>query len=261
MKVDLDGKVALVTGAARGIGRAIADRLAASGASVAYTDVDAEGAIAAAGGDPRHLAMGMDVREQGQIDEVVAAIGERWGRLDILVNNAGIGTKAHERVDVDQVDPEVWGRIIAIDLTGPFLVTRAAVKLMIPSKAGRVVNIASVVGLVPLRLQSAYVAAKAGLVNLTRGMALELARHGILVNAVAPGSTATDGWRQWLDAQTSQEAALYERLLSHIPLGRPASTAEIAHGVLFLLDPETTYVTGHTLVIDGGWTAGFARDF
>jgi 3-oxoacyl-[acyl-carrier protein] reductase len=199
VKVDLEDRVALVTGAARGIGRATADRLAASGGRIVYADIDGADAVAAAGNGDRHLGLRMDVTSEAEVDAAMAAIKERYGRLDILVNNAGIGSKPHERVDIDELPREVWDRMLAVDLTGPFLVSRAAAKLMIPTGSGRIVNIASVVGLVPLRLQSAYVAAKAGVVNLTKSMALELAKHGILVNAVAPGSTATDGWRNWID--------------------------------------------------------------
>jgi 3-oxoacyl-[acyl-carrier protein] reductase len=258
MRVDLQGQVALVTGAARGIGRAIADRLASEGAAVVYTDLAApEDAVT----DPRHAAMALDVTDEKQIAEVVAAVLDRYGRLDIAVNNAGIGTGPQDRADIDQVATAQWERVLKVDLTGVFLVSRAVAAPMIRQKSGRIINISSVVGLVPLRLQSAYVAAKAGVANLTRSMALELAKHNILVNAIAPGSTETDSWREWIEHAGSEQQALYTRLLSHIPLGRPARTSEIAHAALFLAAPDSSYITGHILTVDGGWTAGYSRDF
>jgi NAD(P)-dependent dehydrogenase (short-subunit alcohol dehydrogenase family) len=155
--------------------------------------------------------------------------------------------------------------MLAVDLTGLFLVSRAAIPFMKVARSSgttsRIINIASVLGLVPMRLQSPYVAAKAAVVNLTRSMALELAPDGILVNGIAPGSTATEGWHRWIDDKSSSAAELHARLMSHIPLARPASTQEIAHAALFLAAPESSYITGHVLPVDGGWTAGFARDF
>jgi len=258
MRVDLQRQVALVTGSARGIGRAIADRLGREGAAVVYSDIEAPTAAAT---EPRHSAMALDVTSEVQIAAAIERILDHYGKLDILVNNAGIGTAPEDRVDIGRVSTEQWERVLRVDLTGVFLVSRAAAAPMIARKTGRIINIASVVGLVPLRLQSAYVAAKAGVVNLTKSMALELAPHGILVNAIAPGSTETDGWRTWIKSASSEQQALYTRLLSHIPLGRPAMPEEIAHAALFLAAPESSYITGHVLTVDGGWTAGYSRDF
>ena len=258
MRVDMTGKIALVTGAGRGIGRAIADRLAAEGASVVYTDIVAPDAAVT---NARHLALALDVTEEAMITAAMDAVTAHYGRLDILVNNAGIGTGPEDRHDIDAVTTAQWEQVIKVDLTGVFLVSRAASALMIAQKSGRIINIASVVGLVPLRLQSAYVAAKAGVANLTKSMALELAKHNILVNAIAPGSTQTDAWEDWIKDSSSEQLALYTRLLSHIPLGRPAKPAEIAHAALFLAAPDSAYITGHVLTVDGGWTAGYSRDF
>jgi NAD(P)-dependent dehydrogenase (short-subunit alcohol dehydrogenase family) len=259
MRVDLSGKVALVTGAARGIGKAIADVLAANCARVIYTDIDvveAERSAAASGS----TAMAMNVTDQAQVQAVVAAAVERFGRIDILVNNAGVNTLAH-RVPIDQFPVEEWDRIVEVDLKGLYLVSRAVVRGMRSQGDGRIINIASVVGLVPLRLQSAFVAAKAGVVNLTRSMAIELGSAGILVNAIAPGSVLTEGTRKLFYGEDGKFKDSVSRLLDHIPLGRPGTPEEIAHAALFLAAPQASYVNGAVLTVDGGWTAGYARDF
>ncbi|MCY3022788.1 MAG: SDR family oxidoreductase, partial [Planctomycetota bacterium] len=127
--------------------------------------------------------------------------------------------------------------------------------------SGRIINIASVLGLVPARLQCAFVAAKAGVVNLTKAMALELGGRGVLVNAIAPGSILTDGTRQLFYGKDAQFKAKFEQMLAHIPLGRPGKPEDIAYAALFLAAPESGYVNGHILTVDGGWTAGYIRDF
>jgi NAD(P)-dependent dehydrogenase (short-subunit alcohol dehydrogenase family) len=260
MRCDLNGRVSLVTGAARGIGHAIAARLAANGSRVVYTDVDGEGAERAAAAMAGARAFRLDVTRPEQIEEVLGRVSAEMGGLDILVNNAGINTLTH-RVTVDEFPRSEWDRILAVDLTGLYEVSRVGARLMRAPGAGRIINVASIAGLVPLRLQCAYVAAKAGVVNLTRAMALELGPHGILVNAVAPGSTLTEGTRKLFYGDDGLFRDSVRRMLDHVPLGRPATTDEIAVAVLFLADPENSYTNGHVLTVDGGWTAGYTRDF
>ncbi len=260
MHADLSGKVSLVTGAARGIGQAIADRLAANGSQVAYSDIDFSSAQAAAERSPGAIALRLDVTQKVEIDAAVDRILKQWGQLDILVNNAGVNTLTH-RVATDQFPREEWDRILSVDLTGLYEVSRSAARPMRQQKSGRIINIASIAGLVPLRLQCAYVAAKAGVVNLTKAMALELGPHGILVNGIAPGSTLSEGTRQLFYGKDGLFHESVQRMLDHVPLGRPANPDEIAVAALFLAEPESTYMNGHVLVVDGGWTAGYARDF
>src|SRR5437588_9532372 len=260
MKVDLQGKVALITGAARGIGQAIADVLAANGAQVLYTDRDFPTAIEAAKRSPGCQAVALDVTSSSQVNDVIDAAVRDVGRLDIVVNNAGVNTLAH-RVTIDQFPESEWDRILQVDLHGVFHVSKAAASVMIPQKSGRIINIASIAGLVPLRLQCAFVAAKAAVVNLTRAMALELGPHGILVNGIAPGSTLTDGTRALFYGDDGLFKDSVNLMLAHIPLGRPATVEEIAHAALFLAAPESSYINGHILTVDGGWTAGYTREF
>ncbi len=261
MQVDLKGKIALVTGAGQGIGQAIADTLGRNGAQVVYSDQDAAAAQAASELGNGALALRLDVADNDSIIAGVQQLMERFSRIDILVNNAGIGVPAAGRQPVDAFDIEAWDRLIRIDLTGVFLVSRAVAAIMRRQKGGRIVNIASVLGLLPARLQSSYIAAKGGVVALTKSMALELAADNVLVNAVAPGSTQTPGWENWIRNAGSEAQSLHQRLMDHIPMGRPGTTQEMAHAVLFLAAPESSYITGHVLTVDGGWTAGISRDF
>lgn len=264
MQVDLNGQVALVTGGAQGIGRAIAEGLAENGASVAILDVDEESAgrtaveIAARG--RRAIALAGDVADAKRMDDVNEEILHQLGPIGILVNNAGINTLKERRPIHEYVESD-WNNILRVDLTGVFIVSKAIVPTMIARGGGRIVNIASVAGLVPLRLQSAYVAAKAGVVNLTRSMALELGPQNILTNCVAPGSIVTRGTRALFYGPEGDKTEIAKSLLSHVPLGRPGTPEEIAHAVMFLVSPEASYVNGAILTVDGGWTAGYTRDW
>ena len=260
MKVDLSGKVALVTGAARGIGKAIADSLAENGASVVYTDINLAEATESVIATPSCRVMGMDVRDETQIRAVVGEVVRKFGKIDILVNNAGINT-LHHRVPIDQFPREEWDKIIDVDLTGLYLVSKEIGAVMRQQGSGRIINIASVVGLVPLRLQCAFVAAKAGVVNLTKSMALELGVAGINVNCIAPGSIMTDGTKDLFYGENGKFQDSAQSLIDHIPLGRPGRPEEIAAAALFLAAPEASYVNGTILTVDGGWLAGYSRDF
>lgn len=261
MKVDLSGKVALVTGAARGIGQAIAGTLAANGARVVYADVDGPAVRESAVASPGSLAIEMDISNESQVDAAIAEVVAKMGRIDILVNNAGVNTAKH-RVNIDKFPLEEWQRIVNIDLTGTYLVSKAVSRVMIEQGGGRIVNIASVLGVVPARLQCAFIAAKGGLIQMTRAMAIELAPQGILVNCVAPGSTLTEGTKGLYYGESAAEKDRAQRLLSHVPLGRAGTVEEMAHTVLFFVAPESGYITGQILCVDGGWTAGgFLRDF
>jgi 3-oxoacyl-[acyl-carrier protein] reductase len=258
VRVDLNGQLAVVTGGARGIGRAIAESLSANGSRVIIVDVDTQEAEATAA----HIQATGDCQAlTGDVSSVdqMAALAADIGKIDILVNNAGINTQS-DRVPIHEYSVDDWRRIMQVDLDGVFAVSRAFIPGMLEA-GGRIVNISSIAGIVPLRLQSAFVAAKAGVVNLTKSMALELGPQGILVNAVAPGSTLTEGTRALFYGQGGAYTENAESLLSHIPLGRPGTVEEVAHAVLFLVAPESSYINGAVLTVDGGWTAGYTRDW
>jgi NAD(P)-dependent dehydrogenase (short-subunit alcohol dehydrogenase family) len=266
MKVDLNGRVAVVTGAARGIGKSIATVLASNGADLALNDVDktelekTTKELAATGS--RVAGFPADVSDAAQVDRMAEQVIKTFGKVDILVNNAGINLPKDGRAPINQYRDDNWHKVLRVDLDGVYFCSRAMTPHMVKAKKGKVVNIASIAGIVPLRLQTAFVSAKAGVVNLTRSMALELAPHGINVNCVAPGSTLTEGTKTLFYGQDAEYQEMARNLLAHIPMGRPGTTEEIAYSVLFLVSDEASYITGITLVVDGGWTAGgYVRTF
>jgi NAD(P)-dependent dehydrogenase (short-subunit alcohol dehydrogenase family) len=256
MRADLTGQVVFVTGGAGGIGRATAHRLAANGASIVVADIDAAGADRVAGELPDALPVSMDVRRAADVERAVDATLSRFGKIDVLVNNAGVNT-FRDRVDIDEFSEEEWHRIVSIDLDGLYVVSRAVLQPMVKRGQGRIVNIASVVGVTAMRLQSPFVAAKAGMIHLTRSMALELGPKGILVNSLAPGSVLTEGTKQLFYGDDGTFRAQMAGFMQHVPLGRPAHVEEIAEAILFLCAPANSYMTGHLMMVDGGWTAGF----
>lgn len=260
MKVDLTGNVALVTGAAQNIGKAIADVYAQNGAKVVYADINLVGASESAGKYPGCKGIVMDVTSEHQVNTVIEQVVHEFGHLDIVVNNAGTNTVKH-RVTIEEFPKEEWDRLIAVDLTGLYLVSKAAARVMTKQGSGRIINISSVLGLVPARLQCAFVAAKAGVINLTKAMAIEMGARGVLTNCIAPGSILTEGTKQLFYDKSGMFADKMKQMLSHIPLGRPGDSDDIAYAALYLAAPESKYVNGHVLTVDGGWTAGYMRDF
>jgi 2-dehydro-3-deoxy-D-gluconate 5-dehydrogenase len=247
---DLSGEVAVVTGATRGLGRAIALGLARAGAHVVVAGRDAAAAnavvseVAGRGG----LATGivLDVTRPHEADETLRATAKDLGRLDILVNNAGV----IERSPAEEYPAESWDRVIATNLSGAFFLTRAAGRIMLRQGRGRVVNIASVLATSGGRNVVAYAASKGGLVQLTRAFAVEWAHRGVHVNAVAAGYFSTDLTQELRDSPDRSKA-----LLERIPAGRWGDPEDLVGPVMFLASPASGYVHGAVLEVDGGWTA------
>jgi 2-deoxy-D-gluconate 3-dehydrogenase len=246
----LDGKVALVTGASRGIGRAVALALARAGADVALGARTARDlklvADEIADLGRRSLPMPLDVTDSRSVDEAVATVVDGLGGLDVLVNNAGI---VHSRPVLETSDDD-WDRVLATNLRGAFLCCRAAGHILTAQGSGKVINMASNFGVMATPAHGAYSASKAGILQLTRVLALEWAPFNVQVNAIAPGYVATD-----LNAATRQDTGLTERIVRRIPAGRMAEAEEIGPLAVLLASPASDFMTGSTLVIDGGHAA------
>ena len=248
----LDGEIAVITGGATGLGRAMADVLAGQGAHVAILDIDVEGATAAAAeiasagnsAETHHL----DVLEEAAVDRVMENIASRHGHLDILVNNAGIA----RRLPATEIPREEWERVMGINTTGVFLCARAAARHMIAQETkGRIVNIASIMGFSGAIYQNvAYNTSKGAVVNLTRALAVEWGTDGIRVNAVGPTFVRTN-----LAESLFANPETYEQIKWFTPMGKVAEPTDIAHAVLFLAAHESKMITGHTLLVDGGFMA------
>ena len=247
----LDGKVALVTGGAGGLGQVFARALAGVGADVALLgrNVDAVREAADSIGmetGRRTLALGTDVTAPEQVRAAVGGVREELGRLDILVNSAGVNVRRPSA----EYSLEDWRQVVDISLTGSFLCSQAAAPGMIEAGWGRIINISSMLGLVSLPERPAYASAKTGLIGLTRTLALEWAQFNVLVNALAPGPFMTELNRPLLD---NPEA--YRAFTSKIPLGRWGDPDELAGALVFLASDASSFMTGAVLTVDGGWTA------
>jgi NAD(P)-dependent dehydrogenase (short-subunit alcohol dehydrogenase family) len=260
---DLSGRIAIVTGSAQGIGKSIATTLADHGATVVISDILADkGRVTAAELGGSAVFIPCDISDASQVRSLIDSTVQQFERLDIMVNNAGINSgRPEDRVTIDKYPDETWLRMINVDLNGTFFCCKAASGQMIKQGFGRIVNISSIAGVVALRLQIGFVAAKAAIIKMTEAMACELGPHGIRVNAVSPGSTLTEATKGLFYGEDGSFKELANRVLSFIPQGRPGEPDEIANAVLFLVSEAGSYVNGQNLVVDGGWIAGFNRDF
>ena len=242
--IDLAGRTAFVTGSTRGIGRSIAETLHAAGANVAVVGRSKESAdaVASAIGD-RARGFACDITDSASLRRAITACETSLGPIDILVNNAGI-TRDNLLIRLTEQD---WGDVIAANLTAAFVSTQAVIKGMMKRRYGRIVNVASIVGITGNKGQANYAASKAGLIGFTKSVAKEYAGRGVLVNCVAPGFIDTDMTAALPEAARSA-------LLEAIPLGRLGSPVDVAGAILFLASDLAAYVTGQTVIVDGGMT-------
>lgn len=249
--LSLRNKVALVTGSGRGIGRTVAHRFAAEGASVVVNSMHKEHSdavrkeIESAGG--RAISVPCDISDRDQVESLFAAVKERFGTLDILVNNAGINIIK----PVTEMSESEWDRVLDINLKGIFLCSKAAAELMIPKKWGRIINISSIVGINPFPYRAPYASSKAGAIMLTRELAIEWARYNILVNAICPGFFLTDLLKGKIEDGVIDKNAILKR----VPMARFGELDEIADLAIFLSSDKSNFITGQSIAIDGGYTA------
>jgi gluconate 5-dehydrogenase len=246
----LQGKRVMITGGASGLGRQIALAYAEAGACLALIDLDTDAVtqtLASCGGDG--VAVGADVTDEAELTRAISRIHAEVGDVDVVVNNAGIGgvgppTPAHTTTRAE------WERVLAVNLVAPAMISRAVLPAMMARRSGVIVNVASAVGMIAFANRSPYAASKGGLIQLTRTLAVEYAAHGIRVNALCPGWMETPLTRARLD-----QPGVDEVIRVQIPMGRVADPREVADAAVFLASDASRYMTGQTLVVDGGWTA------
>jgi NAD(P)-dependent dehydrogenase (short-subunit alcohol dehydrogenase family) len=244
LSFQLDGKVALVTGASRGLGAGIATGLREAGATVVGASRDSKSATQVSEQLGTVPAV-MDVTDVASVQAVIDRVASEFGHLDLLINNAGLNIPQ----SVFDVDEASWDSVIDTNLKGTFFAAQAAARHMV-SGGGRIINVASPAGVVGIEERSAYGASKSGVLLLTKVLAIELAQHEITVNAVAPTFIATE-----LTRSTLENPEWRERILSRIPLGRVGEVEDVVAATVYLASPAAKMVTGHTLLVDGGWTA------
>jgi 3-oxoacyl-[acyl-carrier protein] reductase len=261
MKVDFKNKVVIITGATSGIGRGMAILFAENGATVVINGIDEEGGkkvveeIRFAGG--RAIFFKADVGDADEAQALADKTVEEFGKIDVLINNAGINIGMKDRRPIHEFPNDMWKKILNVDLDGVYYCSKAVLQNMTKNGYGKIINISSIVGVVPLRNQCAFAAAKAGVIHLTKAMAIELAPFGVNVNVICPGSVQIP-----IMVESGMYADnRYESIMSHIPLKRPGTPQDIGYAALYLASDEANYVTGAVHIVDGGWTSGFARDW
>jgi 2-deoxy-D-gluconate 3-dehydrogenase len=246
---DLEGKTAVVTGASRGLGRSMAIGLAKAGADVIVTDIlDASETVSEIKKfNRKSLGLKVDVTNKSDVEAMINKIQDKFGNIDILVNNAGILRTGNAEI----LDKEDWDKVLQVNLTGQFLCAQAVGRQMIKQKSGSIINIASIAGLGGYASSVPYSASKAGVILMTKTLAVEWGKYNIRVNAICPGVFATDMTDAYL-----KDKQFKEMIQNKVPLGRHAKPDELVGTVVYLASKASDYVTGHALVIDGGWTAG-----